>query len=91
MNFYNENQFINIGVGKDISIKDLAEKIKEVVGYEGQIVFNTTKPDGTPRKLVDVSRLNNLGWQASISLDEGLKKVYEWFLNNVINAVNVGD
>jgi GDP-L-fucose synthase len=91
MNFYNENQFINIGVGKDISIKDLAEKIKEVVGYEGQIVFNTTKPDGTPRKLVDVSRLNNLGWQASTSLDEGLKKAYEWFLNNVINAVNVGD
>lgn len=91
MNCYNENQFLNIGVGKDISIKELAEKIKAVVGYEGQIVFNTLKPDGTPRKLVDVTRLTELGWQASTSLDEGLKKAYEWFLNNVENAVNVGE
>ena len=82
MNNYNGNQFINIGVGKDISIKELAEKVKEVVGFNGDIVFNTTKPDGTPRKLVDVTRLNELGWQASTSLDEGLKKAYEWFLTN---------
>ena len=79
MNNYEGYQFINIGVGKDISIKELAEKVKEVVGYKGDIVFDTTKPDGTPRKLVDVTRLNELGWQASISLDEGLKKAYEWF------------
>ena len=82
MNNYEGNQFINIGVGKDISIKELAEKVKQVVGFEGDIIFNPTKPDGTPRKLVDVTRLNELGWQASISLDEGLKKAYEWFLNN---------
>jgi len=82
MNNYEGNQFINIGVGKDISIKELAEKVKQVVGFEGDIIFNPTKPDGTQRKLVDVTRLNELGWQASISLDEGLKKAYEWFLNN---------
>ena len=83
-------EFVNVGVGKDISIKELAEKVKEVVGFEGQIVFNTTKPDGTPRKLVDVTRLNELGWQAPTSLDEGITKAYSWFLNNVENAVNVG-
>jgi GDP-L-fucose synthase len=82
MNNYEGNQFINIGVGKDISIKELAEKIKEIVGFKGDIVFNPSKPDGTPRKLVDVTKLNELGWQASISLDEGLKRAYEWFLNN---------
>ena len=82
INNYKGNQFINIGVGKDISIKELAEKIKEIVGFKGAIVFNPSKPDGTPRKLVDVTRLNELGWQASISLDEGLKRAYEWFLNN---------
>ncbi|MEK4424511.1 GDP-L-fucose synthase [Solibacillus sp. FSL K6-1523] len=89
MQSYDENQLINVGVGKDISIQALAEKIKEVVGFEGQIEFNTTKPDGTPRKLVDVTKINELGWQASISLDEGLKKVYDWFLNHVENTVNV--
>jgi GDP-L-fucose synthase len=82
MNEYEGNQFINIGVGKDISIKELAEKVKQVVGFKGAISFNTSKLDGTPRKLVDVTRLNELGWKASISLDEGLKKAYEWFLNN---------
>jgi GDP-L-fucose synthase len=89
MNNYNGNQFINIGVGKDISIKELAEKVKEVVGFNGDIVFNTTKPDGTPRKLVDVTRLNALGWQASTSLDEGLKKAYEWFLTNKEKGIKV--
>jgi GDP-L-fucose synthase len=89
MNKYNGNQFVNIGVGKDIPIKELAEKIKGVVGYEGEIVFNTSKPDGTPRKLVDVKKLNDLGWKASISLDEGLKQAYEWFLNNVEGATSV--
>ena len=82
MNEYEGNQFINIGVGKDISIKELAEKVKQVVGFKGDIIFNKSKPDGTPRKLVDVTRLNELGWQASISLDEGLQKAYAWFLNN---------
>ncbi len=82
MNNYDGSQFINIGVGKDISIKELAEKVKEIVGFKGEIVFNTSKPDGTPRKLVDVTRLNELGWQPSTSLDEGLKRAYEWFLTN---------
>lgn len=91
MNNYNGNQFINIGVGKDISIKELAEKVKEVVGFNGDIVFNTTKPDGTPRKLVDVTRLNELGWHASTSLDEGLKKAYEWFLTNKEKEIKVAN
>lgn len=82
MNNYEGNKFVNIGVGKDISIKNLAEKIKEIVGYKGDIIFDASKPDGTPRKLVDVIRLNELGWHASISLEEGIKKTYEWFLNN---------
>lgn len=82
MNQYNGHQFVNIGVGKDISIKELAEKIKTLVGFENDIIFNTAKPDGTTRKLVDVTRINELGWQASTSLDDGLTKAYEWFLNN---------
>jgi GDP-L-fucose synthase len=88
MKNYEDNEIINIGVGEDISIKELAEKIKEVVGYQGEIKFDTTKPDGTPRKLVDVSKINALGWKASISLDEGLKKVYQWFLENVATKTN---
>lgn len=80
MNNYSGREFVNVGVGKDISIKELAEKVKRTVGYSGEIVFNTAKPDGTPRKLVDISRLEKLGWKAEISLDEGLKRAYEWFL-----------
>ncbi|HWK24503.1 MAG TPA: GDP-L-fucose synthase [Ureibacillus sp.] len=84
MNHYEDNEIINIGIGKDIAIKDLAEKVKNVVGYQGEIVYNPTKPDGTPRKLVDVTKLHALGWQASTSLDEGLTKVYDWFLKNAV-------
>jgi len=80
MNTYNGNDLVNIGVGRDISIKELAEKVGKTVGYEGEIVFNTSKPDGTPRKLVDVSRLKSLGWEAKIPLDDGLKMAYDWFL-----------
>lgn len=82
MNQYDEDEIINIGVGEDISIRELAEKIKEVVGYRGRIVFDTSKPDGTPRKLVDVTRLNQWGWKASIPLEEGLAATYQWFLDN---------
>lgn len=88
MNNYEENEIINVGVGEDISIKELAEKIKNIVGYQGEIKFDTTKPDGTPRKLVDVSKINALGWKASISLDEGLQKAYQWFLENVAVKTN---
>ncbi|MFJ5759274.1 GDP-L-fucose synthase family protein [Neobacillus sp. NPDC093182] len=88
MNNYTGNEIVNIGVGEDIAIKELAETIKEVVGFTGEIKFDTTKPDGTPRKLVDVTKLNSLGWKASMSLDEGLKKAYQWFLENELTKVN---
>lgn len=76
MNNYDREGFLNVGVGEDISIKDLAVLIKDVVGYEGELVFNTDKPDGTPRKLMDVSRLHALGWKARIGLREGIERVY---------------
>jgi len=79
MNNYDENEPLNIGTGKDVTIKELAELIKEVVGYEGEIKFDTTKPDGTPRKLLDVSRLHNAGWEHKITLREGIENTYEWF------------
>ena len=73
------NQHINVGVGHDISIRELAELIKEIVGYEGAIVQDLTKPDGTPRKLLDVSKLTALGWSAKTTLREGISKVYGWY------------
>lgn len=76
MDHYNEEGLVNIGVGSDISIKDLAELIKSIVGYAGAIKFDTSKPDGTPRKLMDVSKLNSLGWNAKISLKDGITSVY---------------
>ncbi|URT73442.1 GDP-L-fucose synthase [Cytobacillus firmus] len=88
MNNYEGNEIVNIGVGEDISIKELAENIKSVVGYKGEIQFDITKPDGTPRKLVDVTKLNSLGWKATTTLDEGLKKAYQWFLENQLTKVN---
>lgn len=77
MNNYNEAGLVNIGIGEDISILDLARLVKKIVGFEGEILTDTTKPDGSPRKLMDVSKLNKLGWKANISLKEGIKKVYE--------------
>jgi len=82
MNNYDENEPLNIGTGKDITIKELAGLIKEIVGYEGEIKFDTTKPDGTPRKLLDVSRLHATGWKHKIELREGIKQTYEWFKEN---------
>lgn len=76
MQTYNEPSLVNIGTGVDITIKELAETIKAEVGFEGDIVWNTDKPDGTPRKLMDVSKLNHLGWKYSIDLQEGIHKVY---------------
>jgi GDP-L-fucose synthase len=76
MKNYNDKGLVNIGIGDDISILDLAILVKNVVGYEGDILTDTTKPDGTPRKLMDVSKLNTLGWKARITLEEGIKKVY---------------
>lgn len=82
MENYNEPGLVNIGVGDDVSILDLAKLVKDVVGFDGHIVTDTTKPDGTPRKLMDVSKLNNMGWKAKISLEEGIQKVYEQIKNN---------
>lgn len=73
---------INVGTGKDISIRELAETIRTVVGFKGELHFDTTKPEGTPKKLLDVTRLNELGWHAKIGLKEGLKSTYQWFLVN---------
>lgn len=73
---------INVGTGIDCTIRELAETMKKVVGFEGDLMFDASKPDGTPRKLMDVSRLKSLGWQASISLEDGLANTYQWFLQN---------
>ena len=85
MKNYNEEGLINIGIGEDLSIKELAELIKDIVGYKGKIVFDTSKPDGTPRKLMDVTRLSTFGWKASIGLKEGIAQVYK---EKFISAVN---
>lgn len=82
MQHYDEAEFINIGTGKDITIKDLALLIKDVSGYEGKLVFDITKPDGTPRKLMDVSKLHAKGWRHKIELEEGIKIVYDDFVKN---------
>lgn len=79
MNSPSTDEIVNVGVGKDISIKELADLVKEVVGYEGRIVYDTSMPDGTPRKLLDVSRLRRLGWQAKTPLREGIEQTYAWF------------
>ena len=83
MENYEGNDFFNIGTGKEITIKGLAELIKEVVGYEGEIVWDKTKPDGTPRKLLDVSRLEKAGWKYSMELKNGIREAYKWFIENV--------
>ncbi len=83
MNQYDQNEIINIGVGKEISIQELAEKIKGVVGFEGDIRFDSSKPDGIPRKLLDISKLESLGWRASISLQEGIAQTYRWYVENL--------
>jgi GDP-L-fucose synthase len=74
-------ELINIGVGKDISIRELGNLIRKIIGYEGDVQFDQTKPDGTPRKLLDVSRLKGLGWQSKIPLEEGISRTYQWYLN----------
>jgi len=82
MNNYDDSEIVNIGTGEDFSIKELAEIIKSEVGFSGEIKWDTTKPDGTPRKLLDVSKLKDLGWQPSINLKEGISETYKWFLDN---------
>lgn len=85
---YNDGETINIGTGEDVTIKELAETIKEIVGFSGNLVFDATKPDGTPRKLLDVSKINNLGWKHKVSLEEGIRKTLHWIDENEIIALN---
>jgi len=80
---YDEKQFLNIGTGEDISIKELAYLVKDLVQYKGELVFDATKPDGMPKKLLDVSMLHQAGWTHSIHFDEGLKRTYDWYLENI--------
>ncbi|WP_269466632.1 GDP-L-fucose synthase family protein [Clostridium beijerinckii] len=85
METYEGNEFFNIGTGKELTIKELAELIKETVGYDGEIVWDSTKPDGTPRKLLDVSRLEKAGWKYKVELKDGVRMAYKWFLENYSN------
>lgn len=82
---YDQPGVINVGVGNDVSIAEAASLIRETVGFEGRIVYDTTKPDGTPRKLLDVSRLKALGWESKIALREGVASTYRWFLDQPIH------
>ncbi|MDB5243098.1 MAG: GDP-fucose synthetase, partial [Spirosoma sp.] len=84
MEHYDDALFINVGTGEDITIRELAEMVRETVGYEGEIHWNTEKPDGTPRKLMDVSRLHALGWKHKTGLKEGLEQTYQDFLANEV-------
>lgn len=87
MEHYNEKQFVNVGCGEDISIKDLTELVKKVVGYQGEIRFDTSKPDGTPRKLMDATKLRNMGWKPQITLEAGIALAYQDFLKGKFRDV----
>ncbi|MCX6754459.1 MAG: GDP-L-fucose synthase [Candidatus Nomurabacteria bacterium] len=83
MNNYSSPEIINIGTGEDLSILELANTIKDIVGYKGSIVWDSSKPDGTPRKLLDISKLKALGWSPKINLNDGIKRTYEWYKENI--------
>ena len=83
MENYKGEEILNVGMGKDISIKELGLIVKDITGFKGDIVFDSSKPDGTPRKLLDISRIKKLGWTAKISLREGIESTYKWFLDNI--------
>ncbi|MEA3450162.1 MAG: GDP-L-fucose synthase [Patescibacteria group bacterium] len=82
MDNYNEQEFVNIGTGEDVTIKKLAETIQRIVGHTGEIKWDSSKPDGTPRKLLDVNKLHSLGWKHRIELEDGIKNTYNWYLKN---------
>lgn len=90
MDNYSGDAPVNVGVGKDLSIAELAELVRGVVGYTGEIVYDSSKPDGTPRKLLDVSKLSGLGWRAETPLREGVEQTYRWFTNTVPAGVRTG-
>ena len=79
---YDDEKIINVGVGEDVTIRELAEMVARIIGYEGEIRWDESKPDGTPQKLLDVSRINDLGWKARIPLEEGIRSTYRWYLAN---------
>lgn len=85
MKNYNKKEFVNVGTGSDVSIKELAETIAKIVGFEGELVWNTSKPDGTPRKLMNVSRIHDTGWKHQIELKSGIEQVYQEFLTLALN------
>jgi GDP-L-fucose synthase len=89
MRNYNDPGIINVGTGSDVTIRELAEIVQRVTGYEGRLVFDTTRPDGTPRKLLDVSKLAALGWQARVKLEDGIARTYEWY-ESTVSAVTQG-
>jgi GDP-L-fucose synthase len=82
MLYYNDSKFVNVGTGKDTSIAEIAELVKKIVGYNGEIVYDTSKPDGTPRKLLDLTYLHSLGWKHKIELEEGIRSTYQYFLEH---------
>lgn len=82
MQNYEGDEIVNIGCGQDVTIAQLAQTIKTIVGYEGEIIFNTSKPDGTPQKLLDITKIQDLGWKPSIPLEEGIQRTFEWYLNH---------
>lgn len=90
MQHYSGEDFLNVGTGQDVTILDLVTRLARIIGYAGRIEFDTSKPDGTPRKLLDVSRLSQLGWQARIGLDEGLEDAYRWFQSHRADATARG-
>ena len=81
MENYSDDSHINVGTGVDLSIRELAEKVRDIVHPSARLVFDTSKPDGTPRKVLDVSRLNDLGWSPSYDLDRGIRTTYQWFID----------
>ncbi|WP_027184342.1 GDP-L-fucose synthase [Desulfovibrio inopinatus] len=87
---YSDEEIVNVGTGKDLRIAELAELIAQVVGFEGEIVYDTDKPDGTPRKLLDTTKLTGIGWTPTISLKDGIATTYAWFLDNIDHLRNAG-
>ena len=83
MENYNDSKFVNVGTGQEITIANLAQLIKKIVGYEGELIFDTSKPDGMYRKVLDLTKLHSIGWKHSINLSEGIKRTYNWYLENV--------
>ena len=82
MEKYDDPEIINVGTGEDLSIDELGQMVAEVIGYGGSILYDPAKPDGTPRKLLNVAKIHGLGWRHSIPLKEGIEMTYDWFLNN---------